>query len=92
MLEPSIPNAISSRIQEPPPPVEVEGELEYEIAEVLNSKIDKQRRCKLLYYIRWLSYKGTDDEYSWLPADELTHTPDLVSNFHKAYPLKPGPI
>ena len=89
MLEPCIPNTIPDRIQPPPPPVEVEGDLEYEISEILDSKIDKRRKCKVLYYVRWLGYEGTDEEYSWLPATELDHAPELVRQFHQAYPDKP---
>ena len=43
MLEPAVPNEILNCVQSPPPPVDVQGELEYEIAEVLDSKIDKRR-------------------------------------------------
>jgi len=39
-LEPAIPNTILDRIQPPPPPVEVDGEPEFEIAEILDSKVD----------------------------------------------------
>jgi hypothetical protein len=91
MLEPSTPNEIPNRVQSPPPPVDVQGDLEYEISEVLDSKIDKRRSCKLLYLVRWLGYENTDDEFSWLPATELEHAKDLVSDFHSAYPNKPGP-
>ena len=38
MLEPSIPNSISNRIQPPPPPITIDDELEYEISEILDSK------------------------------------------------------
>ena len=89
MLEPATPNEIPNRTASPPPPVEVQGELEYEIAEVLDSKFDRRRTCKLLYYVRWLGYEGTDEEYSWLPATELEHSKDLTSDFHSAYPDKP---
>ena len=76
----------------PPPPVEVEGELEYEIAEVVDSKLDKQQFCKLLYLVCWLGYENTDDEFSWLPATELEHAKELISDFHSAFPNKPGPL
>jgi hypothetical protein len=79
-------------MQSPPPPVEVEGELEYEISEILDTKIDNRRRCKLLYYVRWASYEGTDEETSWLPTTELEHTQELVMDFHTCYPGKPGPL
>ena len=92
MLEPETPNEIPNRVQSPPPPVEVEGELEYEIAEVVDSKIDRRRACKLLYLARWLGYENTEDEFSWLPATELEHAKELISDFHSAYPDKPGPL
>ena len=92
MLEPAVPNEIPNRVQSPPPPVDVQGELEYEISEVLDSKIDRRRSCKLLYLVRWLGYENTDDEYSWLPATELEHAKDLITDFHTAYPAKPGPL
>ena len=91
MLEPATPNEIPNRVQSLPPPVNIEGELEYEIAEIVDSKIDRHRACKLLYLIRWLGYENTDDEFSWLPAVELEHVKDLIADFHSAYPNKPGP-
>jgi hypothetical protein len=91
MLEPHTPSVIPNRTVEPPPPVEIDGEIEYEIAEILDTKLDRRRRRPLLYLVRWSGYEGTDEETSWLPADELSHAPELVSDFHKAYPLKPGP-
>ena len=39
-LEPAMPNTIPNRSQPPPPPVEVDGEPEYEITKILNSKLD----------------------------------------------------
>ena len=92
MLEPCILNDIPNRNQPPPPPVEVEGDLEYEIAKILDSKLDQRRKCKLLYLVHWLGYEGTDDELSWIPANELDHAPDVISDFHSAYPDKPSPL
>ena len=91
MLEPATPNTIPNRIQPPPPPVEIEGDTEYEIAAILDSKIDRRRSCKLLYLVRWSGYEGTDEEFSWLPANKLEHTQELVNDYHLAYPNKPGP-
>ena len=28
----------------------------------------------------------------WLPAMELQHTSELVQDYHKSYPTKPGPL
>jgi len=41
-LELAIPNTIPDRIQPPPPPVEVDGEPEFEISEILDSKVDRR--------------------------------------------------
>ena len=92
MLEPATPNEILNRTQSLPPPIDIDGELEFEITEVIDSKIDKRRRCKLLYYICWLGYEDTDEEFSWLPAMELEHATELIADFHSAYPTKPGPL
>ena len=91
MLEPSIPSAIPNRTNDPPPPVEIDGEVEFEIAEILDTKLDRRRRCKLIYLVRWAGYEGTDEETSWMTADELSHAQELVHDFHQAYPNKPGP-
>ena len=92
MLEPAVPNEIPNHVQSSPPPVNVQGELEYEIAEIFDSKIDRRQSCWLLYLVRWLGYENTDEEFSWLPATELEHAKDLISDFHSAYPDKPSPL
>ena len=93
MLEPHRPSSIPGRVEDPPPPVEIDGELEYEVEAILDSKIDRRRRkCPLLYLVKWAGYEGTDEETSWLPADELEHSPDAVNDFHRANPNKPGPL
>ena len=85
MVEPATPNKIPNYVQSPPPPVDVQGELEYEIAEVLDPKIDRCQSCKLLYLVRWLGYENTDEEFSWLPATELEHAKDLTSEIGRAH-------
>ena len=64
-LEPETLNTILNRVQPPPPPIEVDDDFEYEISEILDSKIDKRRKCKLLYLVRWTGYEGTDQETDW---------------------------
>src|SRR3984893_3544412 len=92
MLEPVTPNTIPNRIVPPPLPVEIDGDFEHEISEVLDSKIDKRCICKLLYLVWWTRYEGTDEETSWLSAMELEQASEAVSDFHHAYPNKPGPL
>jgi hypothetical protein len=50
-LKPSVPNTIPNRTQPPPPPVDINDDIEYEIAKILDSKNDNQRKCKLLYFV-----------------------------------------
>ena len=71
----------------------VDNEPEFEISEILDTKIDNRRRtCKLLYLICWMGYEGTDEETSWILASELGHASELVVDFHRPYPAKPGPL
>jgi hypothetical protein len=91
MLETAPPNTIPNRVQPPPPPVEIDGEPEFEISEILDTKIDKRRRCQLLYLVRWAGYEGTDEETTWVLATELGHASELVADFHAAYPDRPNP-
>ena len=52
MLEPSVPNTIPNRTEPPPAPVVIDGEPEYEVTEILDSKIDHCRQlCNLLYLV-----------------------------------------
>ena len=93
MLEPATLNAIPNRVQPPPPPVFVDGEPEFEIAKVLDLKMDYWRsKCKLLYLVHWTGYAGTDEKTSWILASELKNAPELVSDFHQSYPAKLGPL
>ena len=92
MLEPHQPSQIPDRTVPPPPPVEVEGKLEFEVERILDLKIDRRRRCKLLYLVKWLGYDGTDEDTSWVPADELGNSTEAVADFHLQYPDRPGPI
>ena len=43
MLKPATPNEILNHTQSPPPPIDIDGEPEFEIAEVVDSKIDKRQ-------------------------------------------------
>jgi len=62
MLEPATSNTFSKRIKPAPAPVIIDGEPEYEISRIVDSKIDHQRACKLLHKVIWLEYEDTGDE------------------------------
>ena len=92
MLEPATPNTFQQCSKLLPAPVIIDREPEYEISKIVNSKIDCQRACKLLYKVIWLGYKDTDNNSKWLPATELEHAKELLNNFYLKYPSKPGPL
>jgi len=70
-LEPAIPNTIPDQIQPPLPPVEVDGELEFEISEILDSKVDRRRRsCKFVMTVT------SDHPVPYCPI-AFTHSPSV---------------
>ena len=91
ILEPSAPNEFLNRTETPPPPVIINEGMEFEISEILDSKIDKCHKCKLQYLVKWSSYEGTDEETSWIPMSKLKHAIESVADFHLANPDRPGP-
>src|SRR3979490_2799481 len=91
ILEPLTPNDFPNRVSPPQPPITIDGEPKYEISKVLDSKIDKCCKCQLQCPVKWSGYEGTKDETSWLPASKLNNAAEVISDFHQAYPHKPGP-
>ncbi|CAJ0932031.1 unnamed protein product [Ranitomeya imitator] len=69
---------------DPPAPVLVEGELEYIVEKILDSRISRR---KLQYLVKWKGY-GQEDN-SWVFASDV-HAADLVRAFHLAHPGQPG--
>ncbi|CAJ0959949.1 unnamed protein product, partial [Ranitomeya imitator] len=69
---------------DPPAPVLVEGELEYVVEKILDSRISRR---KLQYLVKWKGY-GQEDN-SWVVASDV-HAADLVRAFHLARPDRPG--
>ena len=69
----------------PPPPIEVDGEEEYKVEEILDSKT---YRGKLQYLMKWLGYPDTDNQ--WVYKDQVAGSSDLIKLFHRLYPKKPN--
>ncbi|SPC65294.1 related to transposon-encoded proteins with TYA, reverse transcriptase, integrase domains in various combinations [Ustilago sp. UG-2017b] len=87
-LEPYVANPIPNRVQPPPPPVEIESDMEYEVEQVLDSKVDHRYSDPLFYLVRWVGYGP--DHNSWEPASNLTHASDMIAEFHAANPTRPS--
>jgi hypothetical protein len=89
LLCPATDNPVPGQRQPPPPPVEVEGIEQYEVEEVVDSFWDRRskRNPRLYYTIKWIGYPDCTSE----PAAYLENAAELVRNFHRRYPDKPGP-
>ena len=62
MLKPAMSNTFFKRIQLAPTLVIIDKKPEYKISWIVDSKIDCQWICKLLYKVIWLGYKDIGDE------------------------------
>ncbi len=71
------------RKQPPPPPIEVEGDKEYIVAEILDNR---RRYGKMQYLVRWEGYGPEED--TWEPIPNLEGSQEIVHEFHDAQPKK----
>jgi hypothetical protein len=85
LLEPAKQNVIPDRTQPPPLPVELESVTEYEVEDILDSRV---RHRKLQYLVKWVGYPPFEN--SWEPATFVENSKRLVKAFHEKYPLKPS--
>lgn len=85
LLEPYTPNPFPRRTLDPPPPIDIADEHEYEVEEILDSRLNKRRK-RLEYLVQWRGY----DNPTWESAPNLVNAPELIAHFHSRYPNKPG--
>ncbi|MBW0475866.1 hypothetical protein O181_015581 [Austropuccinia psidii MF-1] len=88
LLEPVKKSTIPNQHQFPPPPILVEEQEEWEVAQVLESKL---KRGKLWYLVEWKGFSEDSERTTWEPDSNLRNSPDLVKDFHSFYPEKPCP-
>ncbi|MBW0499073.1 hypothetical protein O181_038788 [Austropuccinia psidii MF-1] len=88
LLEPVKTSSIPNRHQEPPPPINIEEEEEWEVPQILDSKL---KRRKLWYLVKWKVFRQYSERSTWEPTENLRNCPELVKDFHSSYPDKPGP-
>ncbi|KAF2398551.1 hypothetical protein EJ06DRAFT_115558 [Trichodelitschia bisporula] len=70
-------------------------EAEWEVEEVLNSRVFKGKKDPLTgkreylqYMVKW---RGWPDDRKWYDWDDLVGCPALIAAFHRTYRSKPGP-
>ena len=67
------------RVQPPPPPIEMEGVLEYEVDTILAHRFRGRRHPRASYLIAW---KGYDQEHnSWEPERNVVNAPEVVADY-----------
>lgn len=77
-------------VPELPGPVEVEGEDEYEVSRIVNSRTKgKGKKRKIEYFVEWEGYQGTKEGYTWQDSEDLVNTSEKVIEIHARYPKKP---
>ncbi|KAF8757845.1 hypothetical protein RHS01_03640 [Rhizoctonia solani] len=69
----------SQPFPERPPPETIEGEEEYKVEQIIDSK---QQRGKWFYLIKWKGY-GPEDN-SWEPEELLEHSQEEIQRFNKS--------
>jgi hypothetical protein len=84
LLLPHAEDTIPGRTQPPPPPVTVQGEVEYEVEAIRDSRI---HRGQLQYLVRWKGFSPADD--TWEPERNVANAPEKLAEFHRAYPSAP---
>ena len=83
-LSPYSGNNINGLLPPPPDPITVNGEEEYEVEKILDSRFYRnQFQC----LVHW---KGYDNGHnSWEPAKNLGNAQQKVKEFHREYPSAP---
>ncbi|MBW0549830.1 hypothetical protein O181_089545 [Austropuccinia psidii MF-1] len=70
------------------PPITIEEEEEWEVSQVLDSKL---KRRKLWYLVEWKVFSQDPERSTWEPAENVNNGPELVKDCHSLYPDNPRP-
>jgi hypothetical protein len=70
---------------EPPMPIQVNNDDEWEVDQILASKVIRK---SLFYRVSWIGY---DPDPTWYPAWNFVGCPQKLQEFHNKYPNQPGP-
>lgn len=76
---------LPGQVVQPPEPIVVGDEQEWEVEEVLASRVYQR---KLQYQVKWIGY---EEDRTWYPAANFKGSPHRVRDYHQRYPDRPGP-
>jgi transposase InsO family protein len=86
-LYPAPPNPFPGRrTRSPPNPVLVDGEEQFEVEEILNSRV---RYGRVEYLVKWRGYNVSENQ--WVPHYDL-RAPHAIKDFHRRHPGAPRNI
>jgi hypothetical protein len=85
LFEPYKESTIPGWLPAPPPPIEINGEEEFEVSKIIDSRINRRR---LEYLAHWQGYEIS--ERTWEPAANLANASKMINKFHRPYPRKPS--
>lgn len=78
---------IENRELPPPPPIVVNSNEEYEVDQILDSRM---YRGKLQYKVKWKGYEDPSED-TWEDQENLENAQLATKQFHQDYPHKPSP-
>jgi hypothetical protein len=69
------------RVQPPPPPVKMEGALEYEVESIIEHRFRGIKNPKAFYKVAWKGY-GIEHNF-WEPESNVVNAPEIVADYWK---------
>jgi hypothetical protein len=78
-------NPLPGQITDQGHPIQVNGQEEWEVEEILASRINRKT---LEYRVKWVAY---DPDPLWYPASDFKGAPQKLLEFHDRNPSRPGP-
>jgi len=75
-----------SQRAQPPPPIIIEGEPEYELEQIIDSRLHYRKRQ---YRAKWTGYPPEHDKV-WYPYEDIENAGSAKQQFHQNYHRKPS--
>jgi hypothetical protein len=70
-----------------PNPIEIDGDLEFKVEKILDSKHGRHYSSGILYLVQWKGYGPGGD--MWEGIKNLEHAKKAIADFHKKHPEAP---